>query len=340
MLLRAAVLYLFFIFQLPELAAQDSLARYYFKKEKSFHLENIDSVKYYSRKAIQEAERTHNIRVKIEALHELAFNFRENAQYDDALKTALEARGLALSTTDSLLTANNSYILGSIYFEKDNLKEAEKNYLLAIRVFGKQKLYDYQAYAQNGLANVYSYFQMNREADLYYTLALATSKLSANKRLPGTINNNLGHFYIKLKEYEKAEEYLDKAAKIFQDIGSYHDLAAVYFNSGFINISKKNYDFAIVEFKKCIQLGKSYHLFEDQKDAYKELENVYKLGGNYEKAYEYADSFRIITEKLHTADTEKKISELEVKFRLQEKNAELKAKEAEIKSGEEKIKAE
>lgn len=335
-------LFLFFLFCscLLSAGAQDTSATHYLKKEKGFHLLNIDSVSIYGQLAIKEAERTGDQKTKIEALQELAFNYRENAQYDEALNFALESKELSLQLADSVLIANSCYVLASIYFEKDNLKEAEKNYLLAIRIFSKNKMYDYQAYAQNGLANVYSYFHLNREADIYYTQALETAKLSSNKRLPGTINNNLGNFYIKLKNYEKAEQYLSKAAAIFSEIGSYHDLSSVYFNSGFINIARKNYDFAIAEFKKCIDLGKQYHLYEDIKDAYKELENVYKLEGNYEKAYLYADSFRVITEKLHADNLEKKISELEVKFRLEEKNAELKAKEQQIKTGEEKIKAE
>jgi two-component sensor histidine kinase/Tfp pilus assembly protein PilF len=325
---------------LSSVKAQDTTARHYLRKEKEFHLINIDSVKKYGNLAIAEAEKNNEPKIKIEALLELAFNFRENAQYDEALSIALESKSLALKLSDSVLIANGCYLMASIYFEKDNLREAEKNYLSAIRLFGKNRMYDYQAYAQNGLANVYSYFKMNREAGDYYTQALETAKLSTNKRLPGTINNNLGNFYIKLKNFEKAEEYLKKAAEIFSSIGSYHDLSSVYFNSGFINIAKKNYDFAIAEFKKCIELGREYHLYEDQKDAYKELESVYKLQGNFEKAYAYADSFRILTDKLHADDLEKKIGELEIKFKLEEKNTELKAKEQEIKSDEEKIKAE
>jgi two-component system, sensor histidine kinase PdtaS len=312
------------------LPAQDTLANFYLKKEKSFHLHNIDSVSYYGIKAVQEAQKGGQPKVQIEAMHELAFNYRENAQYDDALKLCLDAREIALKLGDSLMIGNNSYLLGSLYFEKDNFEASEKHYLIAIRVFEQHKMFDYMAYAQNGVANLYSFFKKNDKATEYYTRAIKTASLSSNKRLPGTINNNLGNFYIKQNDYARAEEYLKRAEKIFEENKFYHDLAPVYFNMGFINIAKKNYDFAIHQFKKCASLGRQYKLFEDQRDAYKELEKVYKLMGNYEQAYYYSDSFRVLTEKVTRENLERKIAEMEVKLQVHEKNNEILAQQKKI----------
>ncbi|MCD6065207.1 MAG: signal transduction histidine kinase [Bacteroidetes bacterium] len=335
------ILFATLLFVVNSVCAQEKYdSKELLEKAKSFRTTDHDSAMYYGEKALEFAKSKIDYNAQVEALHELGYNFRENSQYDEALTQILMAKKILMAHMDSTLYVLNDYMQGGIYFEKDNFPEAIKHYLSAIPRLEQLKLYDKHAFALNGIANVYSYAGKPAEALFYYEKALKAIEKTSNKRLPASTYNNIGNFYFHQKDYNKAETYLKKAEQLFIDAGLENDLTNIYFNYGYINRDRKKYPEAVYNFSKCVQLGKKYDLFEDQIFAYKELENIFKQQSNFEKAYAYADSFRVITEKIHTQNIEKTVSELETKFKLEEKNQLLIAKQQEILLDEKKIRAE
>jgi two-component sensor histidine kinase len=317
-----------------------SAAENLLQKAKSFRTENHDSAMFYAEKSLQLAKGTQDYNAQVQALHELAFNYRENSQYDEALTQAFLAKNILKLHSDSTLQALNEYMLGGLYFEKDNYNEAIRHYLLAVPKLERLKMYDKYAYGLNGLGNVYSFAGKPKEAIFFYERALKAIEKTDNQRLHAATYNNFGNFYFRQKDYEKAIRFLQKAEELFIAAGLENDLTNIYFNYGVIHRDRKNYPEAIRNFNRCIQISKQSDLYEDQLSSYKELENIYKLQNSYEKAYAYADTVRDITEKIHSQNVERTVSELETRFKLEEKNQQLAAKQQEIFLDEQKINAE
>jgi two-component sensor histidine kinase len=310
------------------------------QKAKSFRTNNHDSAMYYGERSLELAKSSQDYKAQVLALHELAYNYRENSQYDEALREAFLARNILKSHFDSTLVALNEYMLGGLYFEKDNYNQAIKHYLLAVPKLEQLKLYDKFAYGLNGLGNVYSFAGKPKEAIFFYERALKAIEKTDNPRLHAATYNNFGNFYFRQKDYEKAMQFLQKAEELFKAADLESDLTNIYFNYAIINRDRKNYPEAIRNFNRCIQISKQSDLYEDQLSSYKELENIYRQQNNFEKAYAYADSLRDITEKIHTQNIERTVSELETKFKLEEKNQQLVAKQQEILLDEQKLNAE
>jgi len=156
----------------------------------------------------------------------------------------------------------------------------------------------------------------------------------------GLTIHNLGMFYRRQHEYEKAKAYLQKALRIRHQIKekssdiamSYNMLGVTYFynkqyDSALINYKKaealystkhdkskvngnlallyytlKDYDKAIFVFKENIQIFKELQIQNELSIYHKNLAGCYQDMGLYEKAIQHLDSAIAIAEKLKHKD--------------------------------------
>ncbi len=95
-----------------------------------------------------------------------------------------------------------------------------------------------------------------------------------------------------------------------------NSLAEAYWRTG-------QYDKAIAQYNKSLQISRNYGLVEGRIGIYAGLEQVYIKLGNYQKAYLYKDSSLAIRDTLIGKRTVQQISEIESKFNTAKKELEL-----------------
>ena len=95
------------------------------------------------------------------------------------------------------------------------------------------------------------------------------------------ILNNIGQTYLKMKEYDKAEEHFKKAIEIFPDF------AECYNNLGLLYMDNKKYELAIENMNKAISHYSDFaEAYLNLGNAYKQLDQVEKAVENWQKAVE------------------------------------------------------
>jgi tetratricopeptide (TPR) repeat protein len=125
-------------------------------------------------------------------------------------------------------------------------------------------------------------------------------KIERNKILKYMSNKNLGHILFKMRDYDKAESYFNKAIEI-------EDKAEIYYEKGLLEFQRENFKKATEDFSKAINKGftsediyfkRAYSFFKNKeldsaKNDFKEVIKKYPEGQFHEAAVSFLDTINI-----------------------------------------------
>lgn len=264
------------------------------------------------------------------------------AQPKDSLSLLLHSK-IKENTTDSLRI--HYQIELAKYLLNRNIDTARIILNDALHTLHKNKSHSIyfkrkKADALNYLGIINAKQSFSEEALSNYLKALELSETIKDSSLIGLTIHNLGMFYRRQYDYEKAKTYLQKAIRIRHQIKekpseigmSYNMLGVTYFynkqyDSALINYKKaanlyktklekskvngnlallyyttKEYDKAIFVFKENIKIFKELQIQNELSIYHKNLANCYQDMGLYEKAIKQLDSAIAIAKKLKHKD--------------------------------------
>ncbi|UAM99835.1 hypothetical protein K8354_08560 [Polaribacter litorisediminis] len=277
----------------------------------------LDSAYFYFKKAKQ---------FNFENKHFIAYN--NYIKSLDIYKT--------LDLKDSVAKCNLE--LFELIKSQNNLKKDSKPYL--------DDYYDYALKKKDSfglLKAVNRYAQYFWNADSVYlskSYYLKALQLTNNKKLSKykvSTYSNLAHLHTE-KYPDTAKYYFDKTLNL-KDLMNNRQLVGTYINySAFLKNQKQyNQAFAYLKEAEAIEL-KQYQL-KYNKIIYSDFANMYKLQGNYKKAYQYYEKYNIARDSLNNTAQNVAISDLDKKYKTAEKEKEnLQLKQENIAIEQEKIK--
>jgi signal transduction histidine kinase len=176
----------------------------------------------------------------------------------------------AIQVKDSFYLARAYTYLGEYYAEKLNMDSAVINFQQAEKIyFGlNDNLSIGRLHIKMATAKYQERDFMGSEKSA--VLALTHIRLDKNKLLEYEANNILGLTCVKIKDYEKALEYFEKAYAIanseeLKNLGQFQSKAICLNNLGFVNLKSGNYDKALPFFNQAIQ----------EQDLFKEYTSLY-----------------------------------------------------------------
>ncbi len=216
----------------------------------------------------------------------------------------------------------------------------------------------------NTLLNIGIMYDNNNDYDKcleYYQEALqyANSKDLATLAL---MQSYIADVYLKLKDTEKAKEFIKKAIENSRASNDTKSLIWAYTSLGNIELGKNNFEAAENYFKESLNLakktdykleiihalsdlGKYYNIIKNYTRSEKYLEEASKLAieinslidlsiinselaslyyntGKYKKAYEYRLKYKQYSDSLYAISNSTKLAELETKYELKQKDRE------------------
>ena len=122
---------------------------------------------------------------------------------------------------------------------------------------------------------------------------LNTNKKYDKAYTRASIYSNISYIFTKLKDYKKADEYIDKALTVLEGSGDEYGMYATLLFRSDIDFQKKNYQKALNQALECFdyfnKINDSYYLFLNSLL----LARIYKE----QKKYKEAESYIIIAEK-------------------------------------------
>jgi two-component system, sensor histidine kinase PdtaS len=162
------------------------------------------------------------------------------------------------------------------------------------------------------------------------------SMLEIIKKYPDAVKNNntvnldilngLANCYFHLKQYTVAEKYYVQAMNIAereQGLGLPLHKIPIYQDIGRLYMQQKKMNEAAVYFTKALQLSEKIKSLPNIKKTQLELFKLDSVNGNYLSALKHYQSYKTITDSLFNVAKSKQITELEIQYKIEQKEKEV-----------------
>ncbi len=334
---------------------------------------NPDTAFHFAQKAFEKADSINYLSGKAEAIYLFGFYNYIKGQLNKTLENNLSLVEIYKKLKDDKRLATTYNSLGVVNKNLGNYDEAVKYYIEASKIHEKRKDSIPLARTLSNLGNVYFYYGKDlQKAIVNYDKALSIFRSKDQKREIGMNLNNLGLLYSneKIKDYEKALDYLNEAEQIFKKINFLYGLATTYQHKGRIyshqkkfttalktlnksldiNVEIQNtkevaftlqtiaelffelgeYQSALQKYLEAMDIAQTSNFDKMAMDMYKDISNCYEKIGNLSMALEYHRKYSDIKDSTFTNESLKQVRELETKYETEKKENEIKMKEQQL----------
>lgn len=290
----------------------------------------------YFNKAIDLARKSKNFKTEALSFNQLSAIDMDNGNYNESLKKLLAAKNITeknnLLETQCFILNNLGILfetqgdsINAVDYYTQNLKIASKhnfkvnilsayvNIALLIKKKQKQKAIDFLIKAKNISREIKN---TNEEFAILINLSYVYSSI-------GTQTNDAKSF-----------QCLLDAKKIVATTGDSEKLFFVNFNLGNYFLKQKSYPKAIGYYNESLAVSEKNIPEEQKQKLYAALADVYKLSGNYEKAFLFKEKYYAKKDSIFTIEKDKSFREIQTKYEVEKKNLkiDLLTKQKEIES--------
>jgi AraC-like DNA-binding protein len=143
--------------------------------------------------------------------------------------------------------------------------------------------------------------------------------------------SNLGNVLFAEKEYHRALEDLFESLSLIESLDDKYSLVISLGAISDVYLKLKNFDKAHLYLDRALSIAKEINANELIKDAYKGLYLIYKETGKHETALKYQTLYYQLHDSIYSQKSKSKIAELQNKYIFEKKEQEIKLLEAERK---------
>jgi len=293
------------------------------------------------------------------SLYNIGIVYSDMGDYKKALFNFNKALLINRKENDSLGILNNLNSIASVHYEQGNfpLSINYHNQSLQVAKKSKDSIGIFQSYINFG--NVYRQQYLNDKALDYYNKAAAISNAQYNVKNITALKNNIAGIYYDKEEYDKAVILFNESIALSKKIDDNVNLATALNGLGFIYFETKyfpkalhyfkeglkinlitehsfdlsdsyqglaetyygmhKYDLALENAQKLANLSDKYELLRHKNNAYNLLSRIYDKTGNYKKAFESHQEFKLLNDSLFNKEKVEKIAHLEAEYKYKQK---------------------
>lgn len=247
---------------------------------------------------------------------------------------AIENYILALSIFDSIdVPLKKSYInnnIGIVYQQLDKNKEALSYYHKSLEISQKLGREDINASRYNNIATIYEEDYQDYDSALYYyhQAHLIYTTENQSKRLP-ILENNMGYIYLQQKQFNKADSLFSKALEFSLEYKLDNVLGSIYRNQSLLLIEQKRPQAAEDKALEAVNFTRKNQFKEKEIKALMALSEIYERRGKHEKANTILKTYHELKEELASKEEEQHISQLNIKYQVNEKEHQIQVLELE-----------
>jgi len=265
---------------------------------------------------------THAFSQTDKEIEDLIYSHLEHAKdlkripdFNEALSFCNKALALADDIDNKQYEAKTYQLIGEIYLENKQYKEALKVLNKAFRIQQSNKYLEDLAKTQNVLGLVHTDLGNFAQAENFFKAAsLLYKKLQLNSSNTAVIKNK-GKLYLKKKLYRKANKTFSQAYKLANKFKLEATKAEILLYNSQALSKLKQMDKAIKECQKAIAIGEVNGYNGVVAQGYRTISQIYKNNGDYKKAYDniilhdrFRDSIYDITKQRLTAEEAAKLN--------------------------------
>ncbi|SMC87477.1 tetratricopeptide repeat protein [Pedobacter nyackensis] len=221
--------------------------------------------------------------------------------------------------------------LGTIYLMQNDFKNAISKYTKALTYLGDktERNLERKAGLLNNLGGTYKEIKDYRRAEIYLNEALKISKQIGDQGNVANILNNQGQVYQHLGKNELALKHYLEAMAIREKTRDTMGIASSNYRLGQYYYSLGDYTAAEPYLKKVTILKKDLGSYGLLSQSSSYLYNIYKQQGKYKEALAAIELQKETNDSLFNEARTRKIAQLEMQFEFDRKQSELQTKQRE-----------
>lgn len=296
--------------------------------------------------ALQYLEQTDRKRRIAIANLDMGIIYRLRGEYPTAMDYCLRALKMTEALKDETMQASVLMQLGNLSQLVARNDKAEEYYQAALMIAEKVKNPVLVGKVCSNMGVLMREMGNYDKALEYYFKSLAINEEIEDRVGTAVVTGNIGNVYSSQKNYEMALEYQMKAAKLYEDLGEDHGLArnlgsigtsylrlakepagsggnTVRTGEGVANPYKQSVkipsskaallQLAIAYSERGLKIAREINSPETMQACFANLDEAYRLSGDFRKAMEASDNLHAIQDSLFSKDNEEQIIKMEVK---------------------------
>ncbi|MGC6430039.1 MAG: tetratricopeptide repeat protein [Jejuia sp.] len=307
-------------------------------KANRLRFKNQDSAIYYLEKGHEKSLKEKDTLKAIQFLTGASFLYSHTLNYGKAYDGYWKALLLANESEDSISTAQIYVGLGWLYSFYKRKQEAQKYLFKSLNL--RKKLVENKelniGYLFENYYAIASFYRLNKDykkARIYLdSLYLINNKIGEADRTENFhANAELGYLAVKNGQFEKGITHLKKAINYFEKndpsylVIAYALLADSYKGYGYLQESE-DYFLKSLEISKKYKSHLDFRLF-----VYEELHDLYLKNEKFQKAIEFQNKAKELSDKLYSIQNNQHLFEIKDKYRIEKKRQEDLARQQRIK---------
>jgi tetratricopeptide (TPR) repeat protein len=278
-------------------------------------------------KALKIDKESGNKQLQARVLGNIGIVYQDQGDYPKALDYDFEALKMNEETGNKLLQANAYGNIANVYDIQNDYSKALDYYLKALKMDEEIGNRHGEMAQFENMANCYIQLNDYSQALDYIHKVLKINEEFADKQEEAKALNIIGIIYDKQGDYRNALNNYQKALKIGEEIGVKELLGALYGEIGHIYEQTDNFKESEVYLKKGLSIDSSIGEKDDVRLLDEYLSQLYESTGRYKLSLEWYKKSMILKDTLFNADKNKALTQKELTYQFDKKQAEEKAEQ-------------
>jgi tetratricopeptide (TPR) repeat protein len=298
---------------------------------------NLHEALDYSKQALAIAEKMQRPKEIANAHIWIGGNLIFLGQYDESLKSFLQAQKLAESLGDEALLFQVLHNIGVIKDRLQLFDEALDYFFKSLALLEKNIQQPHFAHLKNSyptvynsIGNIYESKKDFQSAKEYYLKGYEMAK-GKDLEVFGTLCNNLGKLEIGLKQYESAMQYLNESLAFRKGRNDTHGMAKTYTFLALYYKEQKAYTKAIECANMAMEMSQQANALHAMQNAALIASEIYEQIPDFEKSLEYFKYYKSYTDSLFNDKKYSEIARLQLEYEHEIKQKELEVEQQQVR---------
>lgn len=257
------------------------------------------------------------------SLAKMASAYYEMGQLDKGLALNFDILKLYETLHDEQKAAQVSNNIGTLYEKNRNLYEAEHWYRKAIEISKRSNNYNVYIQSQGNLALVMAKQKKLVESEnLLLELVTIVQKHGSDDQL-SIVYQGLGTNYRERKEHAKGLEYYEKALELCKKVNNEMGIANLTTNIGEAFTDLKDFGKAEQYLQESLKLSTRIKSMSQLEHVYKSLAALERKKGNSAQALTYLESYSMYHDSIYNTRSNELLAEMNARYQAQQKETAL-----------------
>lgn len=291
----------------------------------------LDSSIYFYEKQLKYFGQQNDLQSKAVVFQNMGVAYYYQGKFEDALEEFIAAKKVFVELKDTITVFELNANIGVLFTEIEQYEKALK-YLDEAKSYAEKFGDDRQkGRIYSFLGSCYESQDSTKRALDFHLKSLEYHKKINSIRDMAINYHNLGVLYEDEGNLNLAKKNYVKAIQLKQDLGM--ELSLAYSEAGLGRVFLKHGGQTSQAYKwlsAAMVVFKQQNALKDMRDVYEAYADIFSTRGDYEKAFDYLKKFTLLNDSLSSAEAKERISDLEIKYEVAQKEQKIIEQDKEI----------